>query len=172
MKKSVFTLIHFVALFSLMSLSSCALPGSSEPEQMIDVVVDFDISGVTIYNDTLFSVVGKTILLDNVSVSGSLSGRPEPTEYAYINCCFEWSIPTNNKDEWLSILLTPSSEGEHRFSVGARYTFPNYPAFNATHYTGMALVVVEDESYLPKDAAPIGTFRYSYSVNHPLWSLE
>lgn len=158
MKKFIFSLI--LALPFMMFVSCSADSDSLEPDTALTVDNTVEISGVTLLNDTIYTVAGNTIEINGMSVK-TVSAQ-SATLHSALYFLDGNVIASKNRAAAPSIATNDSNVGKHTISVAATLRRSD------DSLTGVAvnlpLVVVKDASRLPANAPALGTYSRTVRV--------
>lgn len=157
MKKLLYLLI---AMPFLMFVSCSDDAADMEPDTVLTVDNTVEVSGVTLLNDTLYTVVGTTIELNGVAVK-TVSPQPA-TLHSALYFLDGNVIASKNRSAAPNFTTDDNTVGKHTISVAATLRRAD------DSLTGVAinlpLVVVTDSSKLPKNAPAIGTYSRTVRV--------
>ena len=157
MKKLLYLLI---AMPFLMFVSCSDDAAEMEPDTVLTVDNTVEVSGVTLLNDTLYTVVGTTIELNGVAVK-TVSAQPASLHSALYFLDGN-VIASKNRAAAPNFTTDNNAIGKHTISVAATLRRAD------DSLTGVAinlpLVVVTESSKLPKNAPEIGTYSRTVRV--------
>ncbi|MDE5874659.1 MAG: hypothetical protein K2H15_03340 [Muribaculaceae bacterium] len=157
MKKFLFILISL----PFMLFVSCSNDSADlEPDTVLTVDNTVEVSGVTLLNDTLYTVVGTTIELNGVAVK---TVSPQPASLHSALYFLDGNvIASKNRAAAPNFTTDSNAVGKHTISVAATLRRAD------DSLTGVAinlpLVVVSESSKLPAAAPVIGTYSRTIRV--------
>ena len=143
-------IIYFLCAIAIATLTSC-----SDDNDLAQVDVNIEISGITVVDNVLYTIEGENVTLENTTVN-SLTAQPAIIQRVAYSLDYTLLLPEFGKPFTASFSTEGLRIGKHL--LGMEGVILQVDKTLTPIRTQLPLIIVEKKEDLPENAPEIGTY--------------
>ncbi len=151
-------LLYLTFILPLLAFASC-----SDDDDIADVDVQMQFSGVTLVDGALYTIQGETVSIDNTTV---ISQTSENAIIQRVEYFLNGNLILPDPENWLAASFSTSDLHTGKYAIGMRGLVLQVDKTVTAVATETPLIVVNSVEELPENAPEIGTYRITMTTHH------